>query len=145
MQLKQNHWGVGYYSSVSSIKKIIKEINMYLYAVILTHVVFALGFQYTGNIYFLIPGSLVLVYQMWSFTKVAALVLSPDWIIEVEYSDTSFGEKMLLQLASILTMYFLYIEGYQLFVGATAFLSFITIVSALLTVLGVDMEEGDDE
>ena len=118
---------------------------MYLYAVILTHLFFGICYQYTGNVYFLIPGSLVFAYQLYSFTKVAALVLSPSWVIEVEYSDSSFGEKILLQISGFLTMYFLHIEGYSLFVGSIAFLSFITIVSALITVLDVDMEEGDDE
>jgi len=119
----------------------------YLYGIVLTHIVGGASYHYSGgNEYFLIPGVLLILYNMYNYTKVSVLVLSPHWNIELEYDEEStWKEKFLVQSSSIITLAYIYKAGYMFAAGLMSFYAIVVLLSLIITVANIDMSEGGDE
>jgi len=120
---------------------------LYLYGIILTHIIGGTGYFYThGNEYFLIPGAILIFYNMYQFGKISALILSPNWTIELAFDEEStWREKLLVQGSALITLAYLYKAGYFFMVGFMSFYSIIVFTALLITICNIDMSEGDNE
>lgn len=108
------------------------------------HVAGALVFHYTGNYIALLPGAIVTSYAMYNFIKVSALTYSPAWEIELEYDEyDDIDIKILSLIASAITIYLMYTQGYELWAGAAAMFKLIVGWSYVLTY--ISFGGGDEE
>ena len=119
---------------------------IYIYSIVMAHILGGLGYHFSnGNEYFLIPGALLILYNMYNFSKVCVLVLSPNWNIELAYDEEStWKEKFLVQGSAVITLAYIYKAGYIYSEGLMSFYTIIVLAALFITVTDMDMSEGED-
>lgn len=116
--------------------------NQYIFVSCL-HLVSVIGFQYTTNPYFLIISVALLVFNVLMFMNAVSIILSPG-DTEIQFDDDPTRLKLVQQAAAWMAMYFIYNEGYEMFVGAALIVSLITTFSVIRTWFYF-YQEGDEE
>lgn len=116
---------------------------IYLYTV--AHLAGAIAFQFTGIWEFLIIGSTITIVNLWNFVKISTVVLSPLWDVELEWNvEEPLSAKCLFQLANAITLYLMYMQGFEFFVGAAALVALPSVLTLIL-VAYYGIPEGEDE
>ena len=117
-------------------------INQYLLVSCL-HLGSVIGFQYTTNSYFLLISMALLAFNSLTFLNAVSMILSPG-DIEIHFDDDPTRLKLVQQATAWMAMYFIYNEGYEMFVGAALTVSLITTFAVIRTWLYF-YQEGDEE
>lgn len=108
------------------------------------HLASIFGFTQTQNEYFLIPAAGLIAYAMFSFIHAVSMILSPGEV-EIQFDDDPSELKLVQQSTALLSLYILYMQGYELFAGAGLLLSITTILSIIKTWLYFYADEEEDE
>lgn len=112
----------------------------------IAHLGGALLFQFTGNQYYLLINSALLGWSMLMLLQITALVISPQYDIELEVDNgTPLQFKLMLSIASILSVWLLYREGWGFYAGFCTVYIVATLGALLIQILGIDMSKESDE
>ena len=116
---------------------------IYVYTV--AHLAGAIAFQFTGIWEFLLIGSAITIINLWNFVKISTVVLSPLWDVELEWNvEEPLSAKCLFQLSNAITLYLMYMQGFEFFVGAAALVALPSVLTLIL-VAYYGIPEGEDE
>lgn len=115
---------------------------------IVGHLTSAIAYQYTNDQNFLLISGALIIYSLFQFVKVCSLVFSPNWDVELSYAEhIPISWKFLHSAAMSLSLYLIYLAGYE-FLAGVATLHIVAITSALLVTAldpNVSEEDGEDE
>jgi hypothetical protein len=100
----------------------------------IVHVIGAFGFQYTGILWFLLPGVVHICVTMFVFVIGAAAAFTPSFSISKlnEKIHKEFGYRFLAQIGSIVTAAQLFYVGYHFFAGMAVLQGLILALTVIL-------------
>jgi len=111
----------------------------------LIHLVGILGFTYLNQPFYLLPGVVLISYQIYQYIKVGVLILSPYWELELDYDiETPLHHKMVYHISAALLIYTVWQFGYAFWAGIASLYTFTVITSMVLTWYDGDGEEEEE-
>lgn len=100
----------------------------------------------TNDERYMILAAAMLLYTLFNFIKVGALVLSPQFEIHLDLNeDIPLSYKWLLLSASALSTYILWSVGYSFLSGLSAVYIITVGVSLTIQLFEIDMTTGEDD
>ena len=103
-------------------------------------------YSYLQDERYLVIAAAMLVWSLFNFIKVGALVLSPQFEISLDLNeDIPLSYKYLLICASALSAYAIWSIGYSFFAGFSAVYIITVFVSLTIQLFDIDMTTTDED